>query len=451
MGFYSIILELSTMTIRHLNRNDYKTLGLSALGATLELYDFVIFMFLLPELMGLFFPADTPRWLLQLQSIAIFSAGFIVRPISGVIIAHFGDKLGRKRMFSLSIFLMAVPTLCIGLLPTYSTLQLVAPLLLIFLRMMQGAAIGGEVPGSWVFVAEHIPKNRMGLGLGVVTCGISGGSLLGAFVIFCMNKYFTAEQVQAYAWRIPFIIGGVFGLIAVFLRRYLSETPVFKEIAAKRKLSKEFPIKIVIKEYFPSCILAATMSWTTSAVVLCFIILPPQLLPKEYGIDKALVFQANIIGTIMMIAGNISLGWLHDRLGTVSTYLFGWLGVAVSGFYFFTHLTGISEIELIIAYMFIGYFAGTTVTMPIVSIPAFPAAVRYTGVSFSYNMAFAASSIVSFALIQLLFTITPLAPAYYLFVLSAISILAGLTHLAQYGLTISSRTSQSKRRWHILS
>lgn len=439
------------MALRHLNRNDYKTLGLSALGATLELYDFVIFMFLLPELMGLFFPPDTPRWLLQLQSIAMFSAGFIVRPISGVIIAHFGDKLGRKRMFSLSIFLMAVPTLCIGLLPTYATLHLIAPLLLIFLRMMQGAAIGGEVPGSWVFVAEHIPKNRMGLGLGIVTCGISGGSLLGAFVIFCMNKYFTAEQVQAYAWRIPFVLGGIFGLIAVFLRRYLSETPVFKEIATKRKLSNDFPIKIVLKEHLPSCILAATMSWTTSAVVLCFIILPPQLLPKEYGIDKALVFQANIIGTMMMVIGNISLGWLHDRFGTLSCYIFGWIGVALSGFYFFTHLADINETQLILSYMLIGYFAGTTVTMPTVSIPAFPTAVRYTGVSFSYNMAFAASSIVSFALIQLLFEVTPLAPAYYLLILSAISIMAGLTHLAQYGLITPDSISQNKNRFSSLS
>lgn len=418
---------------RSLNHQDYKTLSLSALGATLELYDFVIFIFLLTELSNLFFPENLPLWQKQLQGMAIFAAGFIIRPISGVIIAHFGDRLGRKRMFTLSIFLMAIPTLCIGLLPTYASIGIAAPILLLLMRMLQGAAIGGEVPGAWVFVAEHVSKRNMGLGLGIVTCGISAGSLLGALFILALNKNFSAEQIHDFAWRIPFIIGGIFGLIAVYLRRYLSETPVFQEIAAKRKLSKSLPLGVALKEHWQACTLSAIMTWTTSAVVFVLILLPPTLLPEKYGIDKELVLKGNALATIMMVLGNISLGWLHDRLGVKVSYIFGWLGVLVSSFIFFVNLSGLTEAQFILCYMFAGYFAGTTVTMPVISIPAFPAAVRYTGVSFSYNSAFSLGGLLTPLLLTMWFEITSMALFYYLLIVSCLSIAVAFTNIAQFG------------------
>jgi MFS family permease len=114
-------------TNRLLNREDYKTLGLSALGGTLEFYDFVVFVFFANVIGSLFFPASLPEWMRQLQTLGIFAAGYLARPIGGILIAHFGDILGRKKMFTLSVFLMAVPTLVIGLLPTYETIGLPLP------------------------------------------------------------------------------------------------------------------------------------------------------------------------------------------------------------------------------------------------------------------------------------------------------------------------------------
>lgn len=137
---------------RPLTRRDLRTLGLSALGGTLEFYDFVVFVFFANVLGALFFPADLPDWMRQLQTLGIFAAGYLARPLGGIVIAHFGDILGRKRMFTLSIFLMSVPTLVIGLLPTYASIGIAAPLLLLAMRILQGAAIGGEMPGpgsSW--------------------------------------------------------------------------------------------------------------------------------------------------------------------------------------------------------------------------------------------------------------------------------------------------------------
>ena len=126
---------------RRLNRQDYKTLALAALGGALEFYDFIIFVFFAAVIGDLFFPADIPEWLRQLQTFGIFAAGYLARPLGGLIMAHFGDSQGRKKMFSLSILLMAVPTLAMGLLPTYASIGIAAPLLLLLLRMLQGCLL----------------------------------------------------------------------------------------------------------------------------------------------------------------------------------------------------------------------------------------------------------------------------------------------------------------------
>ena len=245
---------------RPLTSSDYRTLGLSALGGTLEFYDFVIYVFFAAVVGKLFFPADMPEWLRMLQTFGIFAAGYLARPVGGIIIAHYGDVIGRKRMFTLSIFLMAVPTLVIGLLPTYASIGVAAPILLLLMRTLQGAAIGGEMPGAWVFVAEHVPANRYSFGVGSLTAGITGGILLGSLMGIFINSVYAPAEVAGYAWRIPFILGGVFGLVSVYLRRYLEETPVFRELAARRKESNELPLKTVLREHRAASVLTAGMT-----------------------------------------------------------------------------------------------------------------------------------------------------------------------------------------------
>ena len=206
---------------RPLNREDYKTLGLSALGGTLEFYDFVVFVFFANVIGTLFFPADMPEWMRQLQTLGIFAAGYLARPIGGILIAHYGDILGRKKMFTLSVFLMAVPTLVIGLLPTYETLGIAAPILLLLMRVLQGAAIGGEMPGAWVFVAKHAPEKRYSFAIGALTSGITGGIFLGSIIGVWLNSSYSPVEIHDWAWRIPFLLGGVFGLVSVYLRKFL--------------------------------------------------------------------------------------------------------------------------------------------------------------------------------------------------------------------------------------
>src|SRR5487761_2163847 len=195
--------------MRDLNRQDYKTLVLAALGGALEFYDFIIFVFFAVVIGKLFFPASMPDWLRQVQTYGIFAAGYLARPLGGIVMAHFGDLFGRKRMFMLSILLMSLPTLMIGLLPTYVSIGIWAPIFLLLLRVMQGAAIGGEVPGAWVFVTEHVPARHVGFACGTLTAGLTSGILLGSLVAMSVNKIYTPAEVITEGWRIPFIIGGV--------------------------------------------------------------------------------------------------------------------------------------------------------------------------------------------------------------------------------------------------
>src|SRR5580698_5919120 len=132
-----------------------RMLTLASLGGALEFYDFVIFVFFTSVISKLFFASTLPEWVRQTETFGLFAAGYLVRPLGGIVMAHFGDTRGRKRMFTLSVLMMAIPTLLIGLLPTYQSIGIAAPLLLLAMRITQGTALGGEAPGGWVFGAEH--------------------------------------------------------------------------------------------------------------------------------------------------------------------------------------------------------------------------------------------------------------------------------------------------------
>ncbi|GAA5233180.1 MHS family MFS transporter [Verticiella sediminum] len=418
---------------RPLGREDYKTLGLSALGGTLEFYDFVIFVFFAVTISHLFFPPDMPDWLSQLQTLGIFAAGYLARPIGGIVIAHFGDRFGRKRMFTLSIFLMSLPTFVIGLMPTYEAIGVAAPLLLLLMRVLQGAAIGGEMPGAWVFVAEHVPRNRYGFGIGVLTAGITGGILLGSIMAIVINRAYTPSEVQGFAWRIPFIVGGVFGFVSVYLRRYLGETPIFKELAAKRELARELPVKTVIREHRGACMITAGLTWSLSTAVVVLILMTPTLLQKMHHIDAPAALEANCVATLTLTLGCVLWGWLTDRIGTRTTMMIAWGGLAISAYWFYLGLPGITPQALMLRYGVLGLFCGAIATMPIVATRAFPPAIRFSGLSFAYNVAYAIFGGLTPVLTQLWLQQDALAPAHYVAATAILAMVLAMLPLSARG------------------
>ena len=410
---------------RPLTRNDYKTLSLSALGGALEFYDFIIFVFFATIVGKLFFPVDMPEWLRLMQTFGIFAAGYLARPLGGIVMAHFGDLLGRKKMFTLSIFLMAVPTLIMGLLPTYAQIGIWAPLLLLLMRVIQGAAIGGEVPGAWVFVSEHVPARNVGYACGTLTSGLTSGILLGSLVATWINSVYTPAEVSDYAWRIPFLLGGVFGLMSVYLRRWLHETPVFAELQQRKQLAEEVPLKAVLRDHRSAVVLSMALTWLLSAGVVVVILMTPTLLQTNYGFAPAVTLKANSLAIVMLSLGCIGAGALADRVGAALVFLLGSLGLLITSWTFY-HTVGDRPDLLYPLYAITGLFVGTIGAVPFVMVKAFPPVVRFSGLSFSYNLAYAIFGGLTPMAVQGLNKINPMAPAWYVGGLCALGMVIGL-------------------------
>ncbi|BCU92028.1 MFS transporter [Yersinia pseudotuberculosis] len=410
---------------RRLNKQDYKTLTLAALGGALEFYDFIIFVFFAAVIGDLFFPADMPEWLRQVQTFGIFAAGYLARPLGGIIMAHFGDLVGRKKMFTLSILLMALPTLAIGMLPTYATIGITAPLLLLLMRVLQGAAIGGEVPGAWVFVAEHVPRKRIGIACGTLTAGLTAGILLGSLVATVMNTTLGHQAILEGGWRIPFFLGGIFGLFAMYLRRWLQETPIFKEMQARKTLAEELPLKSVVVNHKKEVVVSMLLTWLLSAGIVVVILMTPTYLQKQFNVPPELALQANSLAIIALVIGCVVAGLAIDRFGASKTFIVGSLMLAMSTWSFYhTNLT--NPAQLFPHYMLAGFCVGIVGAVPYVMVRAFPAEVRFTGISFSYNVAYAIFGGLTPILVTLWMKSSAMAPAYYMLVLSLVGLLLGI-------------------------
>ncbi|NDJ58990.1 MHS family MFS transporter [Enterobacteriaceae bacterium 4M9] len=414
-----------TQHTRPLNRQDYKTLTLAALGGALEFYDFIIFVFFAAAVGALFFPADIPEWLRQVQTFGIFAAGYLARPLGGIIMAHFGDKVGRKKMFTLSILLMALPTLAIGLLPTYATLGIAAPLLLLLLRIMQGAAIGGEVPGAWVFVAEHVPARRTGIACGTLTAGLTIGILLGSVVATLLNTWFTQQAILDGGWRIPFLLGGAFGLLAMYLRRWLQETPVFIEMQKRKQLADELPIKAVVQNHKAGVVVSMLLTWLLSAGIVVVILMAPVWLQTQFAMAPALTLQANSVAIIMLCLGCLLAGLSADRFGSGITFIVGSLLLALFSWLFYHHAAS-STSALFICYGLAGLSVGVVGAVPFVMVRAFPAAVRFSGISFSYNVSYAIFGGMTPIVVTLMMRFSPHAPAWYVLALALMGLGLGV-------------------------
>jgi MFS family permease len=388
-----------------LTRRDYRTLALAALGGALEFYDFIIFVFFAVTIGKLFFPADMPDWLRQLQTFGIFAAGYLARPLGGIV--------------------MSVPTLAIGLLPTYAVIGIWAPILLLALRVMQGAAIGGEVPGAWVFVSEHVPPKHVGFACGTLTAGLTGGILLGSMVATAVNRSYSPADLLSEGWRVPFIIGGIFGFVSVWLRQWLHETPVFKEMQARQALADELPLKQVIRAHKPAIVLTMLMTWLLSAAIVVMILMTPTLVQKLYAIPATTALQANSIATLFLSLGCVVFGALSDRYGAGRVLMIGCLMLGISAMAFYQQMA-VAPQNINAWYALCGFFVGVIGVVPSAAVRAFPPVVRFSGLSFSYNVAYAVFGGLTPIMVSMLLPLDNMAPAHYVLALSVLGIAIGM-------------------------
>ncbi|MDN7674931.1 MFS transporter [Burkholderia oklahomensis] len=418
--------ELST-DVRSLSRNDVKTLFLASLGGALEYYDFIVAVFFTKLLATVFFPPHTPEWLAQLEVFCVFAAGYLVRPIGGIFFAHFGDRIGRKKMFALSLFLMAFPTLLIGLLPGYATLGIVAPLLFLLCRVLQGLSVGGEVPGAWIFCSEHVRRDRVGLACGLLMAGLCTGILLGALSAKYLSSNLDRDSLLAWGWRLPFIAGGAFGLVSVYLRRYLHETPVFEALRAKRAADARLPLSIVLGNHRGAITVSMLATWVFSGVFVLFFLFTPTYLQSQFHLDAKTVFTMNSWSILMLILGSIAAGWAADVIGGGRAYAIGCASMlAVCGAFYWT-LTSGGGVSWPL-YVAGGFLIGTITLGPYIIVRSFPPEVRFTGFALAYNTAYAvfggtAPAVASYFVGKLGIVA---APGYYTVALCVLGIFIGL-------------------------
>jgi MFS family permease len=416
-------MQLTPASSKPLTARELRTLSLASLGGALEFYDFIIFVFFTTVIGKLFFSASLPDWMRQTQTFGIFAAGYLARPLGGIAMAHSGDTRGRKRVFMLSVLLMAIPTLLIGVLPTYQSIGIAAPLLLLAMRVMQGIAIGGEAPGGWVFVAEHAQNGRVGFAVGLLTSGLSSGILLGSLVATGVNLAFTQEKIASGFWRIPFVIGGVFGFIAMLLRRWLDETPVFEELRRRAALSRELPLRAVLRSHRSAIAVSVLTTWMLTAAIVVVILMTPAMLQNLFRLTPSDVQLANLAGTTALCLSTVAVGTATDRFGIrrVAVPLLVLLIVATYGLYIGAERLPSALLPL---YVLAGIGAGAAALTPIVMVRAFPPAVRFTGVSFSYNISYALFGGLTPLFVSWLAHLDPLSPAHYVAFVAVLGLLA---------------------------
>jgi MHS family proline/betaine transporter-like MFS transporter len=398
-----------------------------AIGSVLEWYDFAVFGFLAPIMSPLFFP-DTDPIVGLIQTYGVFAAGYLMRPLGGVLFGYVADRIGRTQALKWSIAVMAVPTVLIGLLPTYEQWGVAATGSLILLRLIQGVSVGGELIASITFLVESAPPKRRALYGSWAIFGGIGGILLGSAVVSITEALVAPEQMATVGWRIPFLLGVVIFLVGRWLRASLSAESVVAQA------TDTLPVVRVLRQHLGSVLhlFAAMLIYSTSFYIL-FVWMPTyqtRMLPNP--VDHAM--DVNTITMLVLLLLVPVAGALGDR--------FGYRRIIVSG----VALTGILAYPLFlwidrgtfVAALSAGLIFAITVSwvqgpMPAVLAETFPKDIRNTGIGVAYNLVLGLMGGTAPMVCTWLIASTgnDAAPAYYLMVLAVISLIA-LSTLPRY-------------------
>ncbi|GAB1508251.1 MFS transporter [Actinophytocola sp. KF-1] len=313
----------------------------SLVGTTVEWYDFFLYSSAAALVFNkLFFPTSDPLTG-TLLAFTTYAIGFLARPVGGLIFGHFGDKVGRKKLLVISLLLMGGATFAMGLLPTYATIGVAAPLLLTLLRLVQGFALGGEWGGAVLIVSEHGGASRRGFWASWPQCGAPGGNLLATAVLAILAAVQTDEAFLSWGWRIPFLLSAVLVVIGLWIRLAVAESPVF--LAAQRKaeergVAEKAPIVQVFKHSWRQVLIAmgARMGENVSYYVITAFILV--YITESLGLAKSMGLNAVLIGSAIHFVTIPLWGMLSDKVGRRAVYLFGAVAMGAWGFVFFALL-----------------------------------------------------------------------------------------------------------------
>lgn len=403
------------MNLRQARTPAPKQIAAAVIGNALEWYDFVVYGFFASVLAQAFFPSgdDTAALLLALAS---FGAGFCTRPLGGLFFGFYADRKGRKAALQLIMFVMTAAVAVIAFAPTYATIGVYAPMLVVIGRLLQGFATGGEFASSTAFLIEVAPAGRRGLYGSLQMVGQGASILLGTLAGIIVAGAFSAEALHDWAWRLPFVAGLLIGPIGVYIRRSLDETPAF-EASSRNDGAMDAFLDLVRRQ---GDRLLACFAATTGATISFYVILVymPTYGKTEMGLSLAQSFIAQAPGLFLLIALTPLIGACSDKLGRrpllLASYgllllcvypLFAWLQVAPS-------LAKLTIAQTAFCIILSGLFGALSTALA----EQFPTHIRTSGLAMAYNIAVMIfGGFAPFVVAWLIrFLATPVAPAYYL-------------------------------------
>jgi MFS family permease len=372
-------------------REQRRVVFASSLGTVFEWYDFYLYATLAPFFAALFFPKGNTTAAL-LAAFATYAAGFLVRPFGALVFGRLGDIVGRKYTFLMTIVVMGASTFAVGLLPTYDTIGMAAPILLVSLRLLQGLALGGEYGGAATYVAEHAPDRDRGYATSWIQTTATLGFFLSLFVIAGCRVSFSEAQFTNWAWRIPFLLSLVLLVFSVYIRMKLSESPVFRAMKASGKASKS-PLRDSFlrhpnNKYVLLALLGATAGqgvvWYTGQFYALF------FLTITLKVDWLTAYT--LVGLSLLIATPffVVFGALSDRIGRKKVMMAGNLLAALAYYPIYKGMKAYSSpanMPMLVLLVFIQVIFVTMVYGPIAAflVEAFPAKIRYTSLSLPYH------------------------------------------------------------------
>lgn len=359
------------------------------IGSALEYYDFFIYAtaaaLIFPQI---FFPSENPQVAI-IASLATYGVGYVARPIGAFVLGHWGDTHGRKNVLLLCMFLMGISTLLVGVLPTYAQVGVLAPILLVILRLVQGFAVAGEISGASSMVVEHAPFGRRGFFASFTLQGVQAGQILAAAVFLPLAHFMPEEAFNSWGWRIPFLLSFVVIIAGWIIRREVEETPAFKEEDSEQGPARS-PIVEAIQTSWPDMIRVICMALMNTIPVVTTVFGAAYAVQAAYGIGfhKDVFLWIPVLGNIIACIVIPMVGNLSDRIGRRIPIIFGALGAGLLSFGYL-YAISIHSVSLAIVMSLLMWgivYQGYNATFPSFFPELFPTRTRVSSMAISQNI-----------------------------------------------------------------
>ncbi|CBT75516.1 MULTISPECIES: MFS transporter [Glutamicibacter] len=412
-------------------QEERRVLAGTLVGTTIEWYDFFIFAQLTATLLTPLFLeplGEANPGVAQVLSFAMIGISFFFRPLGAVVAGHLGDRYGRKRILVLTLILMGVATAAIGLLPTYASIGIAAPILLVLLRVIQGFSAGGEWGGAALMAVEHAPEHRRGYFGAYPQIGVPIGMILATGLLYILRVALSPEAFTAWGWRIPFLLSIALIFVGYMIRRAVEESPVFKQLSL-RKASEHTPLRELMTGHTKQVLQAALIFISNNAagyLVIAFFI---SYTTKVLEMPLAPILLATTIGSVGWLIFTLVGGWLSDKIGRRATFVIGYALVFVWMIPMFLLVdTGnivLYGVAIFVLTVGLGLSYGPQSAM---YAEMFPAHIRYSGISIGYAIGAILGGAFAATVAQILLETTgaSISIAIYIMVLTVISVAAVL-------------------------